>query len=268
MTDTPDERRAALLRAQALLDDELDAVHAAALESEIAVDPQLQRAAESGLAIRQSVRRHVAPETATPEFRQRILALAASAPAPVKRRPPPRWWQPAALAASFAIAGFLVGHLATAPQNGAPEAEVTRSLVDAYARAAISGQAYDIASSDRHTVKPWLAARTTLGAEVVDLAEAGYPLAGGRLDIVNGAPVATLVYRHHEHWIDVTELPAREGLSTAADAIATVNGYHMRRWNDGLRNYVAISDIDEAELAQFIAAFRKQVEGAKASREP
>jgi len=266
MTESPDDRRAALLRAQALFDEELDAAHAVAFEGEIASDPELRRATESGLAIRQALRRHVAKEAAPPELRRRILALAE--PAPIKRRPPSRWLQPAALAASFAIAGFLVGHLAIPPQSGAPEAQATRSLIDAYARAAISGQAFDIASSDRHTVKPWLAARTTLGAEVVDLADAGFPLAGGRLDIVDGAPVATLVYRHHEHWIDVTELPAKAGQASNAANVETVNGYHLRRWSDGSRAYVAVSDIDEGELANFVSAFRKQVEGAKTTREP
>lgn len=157
---------------------------------------------------------------------------------------------------------------AAGPKATPPEAAATQSLVDAFARSEISGQAYDIASSDRHTVKPWLAARTALGSEVIDLSDAGFPLAGGRLDIIDGAPVATLVYRHKEHWIDVTELPLGAASVASAENVATVKGFHIRRWSDGLRAYVAVSDIDDGELADFVIAFRKRVEAARASKEP
>ena len=53
-------------------------------------------------------------------------------------------------------------------------------------RSQISGQPVDVVSTDRHTVKPWLAGKLPVAAEVVDLAEAGFPLAGGRIDIVAG----------------------------------------------------------------------------------
>ena len=226
----------------------------------------MQRAARSGQTIRSALRRHVAKDRAPPELRARVLALAAAKPRPARWSPAS--FRPAALAASLTLAGFIVGYLAAGPKATPPEAAATQSLVDAFARSEISGQAYDIASSDRHTVKPWLAARTALGSEVIDLSDAGFPLAGGRLDIIDGAPVATLVYRHKEHWIDVTELPLGAASVASAENVATVKGFHIRRWSDGLRAYVAVSDIDDGELADFVIAFRKRVEAARASKEP
>ena len=129
-------------------------------------------------------------------------------------------------------------------------------LVSDFARAEISGQPFDVASSDRHTVKPWLATRATIAAEIVDLAPQGFTLAGGRIAIVDRIPAPTLVYRHREHLIAVTELPlgrpsAREG------AIETIDGFHVARWSDANLSFVAVSDIDETELADFVEAFRR-----------
>ena len=126
--------------------------------------------------------------------------------------------------------------------------------VAGYMRAEVSGQPFDVASSDRHTVKPWLAARVTLGAAVIDLADQGYPLAGGRIDIVDDRPVPTLVYRRREHVISVSELPLAS--ASGAGALA-MEGFHIERWRDRERAYIAVSDIDAPDLADFAQAFRR-----------
>jgi len=132
-------------------------------------------------------------------------------------------------------------------------------------RGQVSGQPFDVASSDRHTVKPWLASRVTLGAAVVDLAQAGYPLAGGRIDIVGAKPIPTLVYRRREHFISVSELPIGHG---AANGAASVEGFHVERWIDAERAYVAISDLDAGDLADFARAFRDAQRQAAAPAKP
>ncbi len=132
--------------------------------------------------------------------------------------------------------------------GGDPE---VAALVAGYQRAALSGQPIDVASSDRHTVKPWLAARTPLGVQAPDLADDGFPLVGGRIDIVDARPVPTLVYRKREHLISVSELP----LSSAEGGPTTLQGFHILRWRDRERAYVAISDLDVSDLQTFAANF-------------
>jgi anti-sigma factor RsiW len=134
---------------------------------------------------------------------------------------------------------------------------VAERLVSDFARAEIAGQPFDVASSDRHTVKPWLADRTTVSAEIVDLAPEGFPLAGGRVAIVDRVPAPTLVYRHNEHFVAVTELPPAAPQAQAATATDTIDGFHVARWSDANLSYVAVSDMDETTLAAFVEAFRK-----------
>jgi anti-sigma factor RsiW len=246
-----DPSRESALRANAALDGELDAANALEFERELARDPDL-RALHARLgAARDAVRRSAPRESAPEALRERVLRLAEVAEPPARRRM--RFGDaPRALAASLALVA-VIGALAWMFRVGGGEDPRLQALVSGYMRAQVSGQPFDVASSDRHTVKPWLAARVTLGAQVLDLAPAGYPLAGGRIDIVDHAPVPTLVYRRREHFISVSELPLRDAHSWRG----AVEGYHVESWADAERAYVAVSDIDAPELADFAEAFRR-----------
>ena len=111
------------------------------------------------------------------------------------------------LAASFAVLGFAAGVGLMALRLPDTSQRVADGLVSDFARAAVAGQPFDVASSDRHTVKPWLAGRTTVSADIADLAARGLP-AGRRPRFGRRPrPGPTLVYRHNEHVVAVTELP-------------------------------------------------------------
>lgn len=257
MTDDSEIRRRALLRAQAAFDGELDAVNALSFETDLESDPSLQRAWRRWRGLTMAFKRHAPKDRATSELRARVLALAN--PGSPAHQTFLRQTRLGGLAASLVAVGFVLGFFVAGQRASHLHADVPDTLVAAYARAQLSGQAFDIASSDRHTVKPWLASRAPLGTEVVDLADAGFPLAGGRLDMLDRAPAATLVYRRREHWIDVTELPIRGTKFDEGSGAKVVDGYLVRQWNDNARDYVVISDIDDAELETFIDAFRRKV---------
>ncbi|MGB6176617.1 MAG: anti-sigma factor, partial [Methylocella sp.] len=80
----------------------------------------------------------------------------------------------------------------------------------------------------------------------------GFPLAGGRIDVIAGAPAPVLVYRRKAHFISLTALPARGSPPPGAFAI---DGYSVQVWRDGGTDYWAISDIDPAGLANFRQLF-------------
>ena len=262
MTENPAASDDRMLRVHAALDGELDAANLLQLEREMRADPALASEYRLLASTREAIRRHAPREAAPRALTERIAALGApvapaatASPAAARR---PRWNTRGvmALAASVAVLGFAIGAgVATLRMPGVSQ-NTASGLVSDFTRAAVSGQPYDVASSDRHTVKPWLASRTTVSASIVDLAAQGFPLAGGRVAIVDRIPVPTLVYRHGEHLIAVTELSFGPPAPRAGASIETINGYHVARWSDASLNYVAVSDIDEKEFASFIEAFR------------
>jgi anti-sigma factor RsiW len=268
MTDRDANER--LLRLNAALDGELDAMGSLEFERELRHDPALAAEYRRLTELREAVRRH-APREAPPQtLADRIAALTAPAPAaappqaaaPIATTAPFRrraWLDSRALAmaASFAVLGFAVGAGLMSLRTPAGSGDVAQHLVSDFARAEIAGLPFDVASSDRHTVKPWLANRTTVSGTIVDLAPEGFPLVGGRVTIVDRVPTPTLVYRHNEHLVAVTELPPDTKLARGNGGIETIDGYHVARWADANLAYVAVSDMDEKTLGEFVEAFRR-----------
>jgi anti-sigma factor RsiW len=68
----------------------------------------------------------------------------------------------------------------------ATDDHVAESVVDSHMRGLMAQQPADIASSDRHTVKPWFNSRIPQSPQVIDLGKDGFPLIGGRVDVVGG----------------------------------------------------------------------------------
>jgi anti-sigma factor RsiW len=268
MTDRDVNER--LLRLHAALDGELDAMGSLEFEREMRDDAALAAEYRRLTQLREAVRRHAPREAAPQALADRIAALTASAPA----APPPqaiaaptatvmpfrrRTWldsRALAMAASFAVLGFAVGAGLTSLRTPMGSGDVAQNLVSDFARAAIAGQPFDVASSDRHTVKPWLADRTTVSASIVDLAPR-FPLVGGRVAVIDRIPTPTLVYRHNEHLVAVTELPLSPKGPRGTGGIETIDGYHVARWSDANLAYVAVSDMDETALGEFVTAFRR-----------
>ena len=112
----------------------------------------------------------------------------------------------------------------------------------------------DVPSSDQHTVKPWFAGKLDFSPPVVDLAAAGFPLAGGRLEHIDGRTAAALVFHRRQHAINVFIWPAITG--SVPTRQADRNGYHAESWSQDGLNFLAVSEIPAAELSQFATAFR------------
>jgi anti-sigma factor RsiW len=137
----------------------------------------------------------------------------------------------------------------TVEQFGQRE-NVANQVVAGHIRSLLAPQPFDMASSDRHTVKPWFTARLPVSPQVPDLAAQGFALLGGRVDVIGHDPVATIVYKHAAHTVSLTTL--RPGQSVSEQTIA---GYNVRSWSDPDFTYVAVSDLPSADLATFERAF-------------
>ena len=139
-----------------------------------------------------------------------------------------------------------------APQLAARDV-LARELVAAHVRAAVTGHVSDVISTDQHTVKPWFNGRLDFSPPVVDLADAGFPLEGGRVDYVDERTVAVLVYRRNRHPIDLFVWPARRGAPPLVPA--TRDGYQIEhRVVAGMQCW-AVSDLNAAELREFVERY-------------
>ena len=254
----------------AYLDGELDPMNALALERRLAHDPALAAEHDRLAALQNVLRTKIVPEPPSDALRARIekaVALRQPAWAPSSmalekavglRRPgrAPSWM---ALAASVMVAaalGSAVTFVATNPPQGETTADV---VVSDHIRALMAPQPIDVASSDKHTVKPWFNGRIPEAPRVVDLGKDDFPLVGGRLDVIGRDPVPTLVYRHGKHIISLTAIPA-PGKPDANPAERTDIGYNLVTWTEGGVTYWAVSDVAAASLAHFAELFRSAPE--------
>jgi anti-sigma factor RsiW len=112
-----------------------------------------------------------------------------------------------------------------------------------------------VPSTVQHTVKPWFDGKIDFAPTVTDLATSGFPLIGGRLDYIHNRAVAALVYKRHQHIINLFSWPA----TTTGDvkpAASQHNGYNLLTWTrDGMIG-VAVSDVNPTELQQFAQALQ------------
>ncbi len=237
-----------MLLVHAYVDGELDTADTLAMMQRMAAEPALAAECERIAALQRLMRRHLAGEKLPPGLRGRIDAMIGTP----RRRPQPSWL---ALAASVAVAAVLASGSTVLTVGPGPADMAADSVVSGHIRALMAPQPIDVASSDHHTVKPWFNGRIPEAPRVIDLAKDDFPLVGGRLDVVGQTPVPTLVYRHRQHLISLTEVPAR-GRANAAPGRRANGGYNLIGWTEDGVAYWAVSDIGAADLDAFARQFR------------
>jgi anti-sigma factor RsiW len=136
-----------------------------------------------------------------------------------------------------------------------PDDRPTTALVDSHIRALLAAQPADVMSSERHTVKPWFNTRLPVSPVVIDLESEGFPLIGGRVDVVATVPTPTLVYGRRKHMISVftTVDPV---FGEAPRTLQPVNGYNVVAWRKAGKSYWAVSDLNAVELTLFAQKFQ------------
>lgn len=239
---------------EAYLDGELDA--AAALD----VERHLQSCSDCAAllaelgALRSALRQSATYHRAGPALRARVRASLDDV-APTTRLQLPPWFHTAwAGAAGGVMASALAASLAFFFLLPAASETLVTDITNAHLRSIASAHLIDVVSTDRHTVKPWLAAHADLSPPVADFTRQGFTLIGGRVDFVDGARAAVTVYRHGAHIINVF---AWANYEETLPQFATRNGYHIVFWKSGNLVFCAISDtaVDELlELSRLLKA--------------
>jgi mycothiol system anti-sigma-R factor len=261
------------------IDDELDALDREAVRSHLASCPMCTARYERQRALGETLRQKLPTYRAPDLLRARIgsaLRVEAQRGATATARPPSRAtadvgavlksarrWKLAALAASVLfLASTTYGVVATRDARGGGgersalvDDAIAHDVLASHVRSLMPGHLTDVASSNRHNVKPWFNGRLDYSPPVYDLSDAGFPLVGGRVDYVGNRAVAVLVYQRRQHLISVYVWPSTRDAAGAAGAPdrtpePTRQGYHMISWTSGGMTRWAISDLDERELGE------------------
>jgi len=228
-----------------LVDGELDAANTALVEAHVARCESCREELERLQAVRTLLRgngvRHSAPDS----LARRVSAMPELAPRAANDNRLSRWLAPGlvgAIAASLAMITLL-------PPGS--QSIIDQELVSSHVRSLQPGHLTDVQTTNQHIVKPWFNGRIDFAPPVPELADVGFPLAGGRLDSIGGKTVAAIVYHRRLHTVNLFVWPAKDG----GERSFVKDGFAVTEWSrNGLR-FAAVSDIPAGELQQFHKLF-------------
>jgi anti-sigma factor RsiW len=252
----------------AFVDGELDLKSQLEMEQRLREDSAFRNQVEEIRALRESVRDNATYHLAPDAVRQRMVALMASgkvsSQAPHRVQPPAgersigdavrRWlnWRP--LAASLSFAAVLAVALNLAWLQSSKDDRLTDDVVASHVRSTLGQHLVDVASSDHHTVKPFLSSKLDFSPPVDELKVPGSVFLGGRVDYLDGRPVAALVYKQGEHVVNSFVWPG-----TAADSkprFSTERGYQIAHWSHKGTTHWVISDVNREEFQAIVRAMQ------------
>ena len=236
------------------LDGELDAARAGEFERHLENCRECANALGAEESLRASLRRVSLYEHAPVALRKKIrVALDAATASPAAIRLPA--WRWLAVAAAILLIASISWFAVPRFRDSSVSSPVTAAeIIDAHIRSLLPGHLTDVASTDQHTVKPWFDGKLAFIPPVKDFADDGFPLIGGRLDVLNGQNVAALVYGRRKHVINVFVWPTKEP-DTPIHPPGARQGYQWRHWRHQGMEFCAISDVSDSdlyELAQLI----------------
>jgi anti-sigma factor RsiW len=235
----------------AYFDGELDAVAARHFETRLAVEPDLAGDLARLKRLRTRLHADIAEDVPSAALRRQIARRFASPP----------WMRPQTLQslAAALVVGVAIGSAGTIGALPPRPADTTADQVVAgHIRALMAPSPADVASSDHHTVKPWFDGKVPFAPQVIELASAGFPLIGGRVDVVGLKPVPAMVYGAGKHLISLIEMPSET--SAAAPVTRRMDrGYEAVSWTENRVTFWAVSDASDEEMQAFVKALRAAI---------
>ena len=261
------------------LDGELDPMTSQEIEAHLRECHKCDQAYEAHTALAHAIGRRAPYYKAPTELRQRIQsslrdavgvrdsrsaarenpALLTSPRAERRLVLPEIPWNWLALAAAVILAAIIGSSLLPRLRPPAFDQFLATQLIASHVRSLMADHLTDVASTDQHTVKPWLDTKLDFAAPVLDLSGDGFPLVGGRLDYLDNHSAAALVYQRRKHFINLFIWPTTPGDSKAQKMVER-EGYHLVHWADGDFTYWAVSDVSVDDLQNFQRSFEQQVQ--------
>ena len=238
------------------LDGELDLAHTLEVERHLEECSECAQARDNHMALHTSIAAADLKYRCPGSLRTKIEIAVRREAGPTQIRPTfhRRWFAVAAgLLFALGASWFAVRWQSHSVMKGG----LAQDVVASHVRSLLVDHLTDVASSDRHTVKPWFSGKLDFAPTVIDYGSVGFPLAGGRLDYLDHRPVVALVYHRRKHAINLFLWPATQTVESAPQ-LESIQGYQLIHWTETSTNYWAISDLNAGELREFVECVRSE----------
>ncbi len=243
--------------AHAYFDGELDAVRSADFETHTGICVECQAELKAIGTLRTRLQESDLFEEASPQLVKRIRKQIARETNDGRARVFGAWrlsliptFGTLAAAAAVVALVFLVF------QSRNHSTQIAAELVDAHVRSLQPGHLTDVLSTDQHTVKPWFDGKLDFVPPVSDFSGQGFPLVGGRLDIIDGHNVAALVYSRGKHLINVFVWPYTGKESSLVNS-GSRQGYNWVQWQADEMEFCLVSDASPETLRELQKIIRQ-----------
>ena len=240
----------------AYFDGELDAVRSAEFEGHLNVCAECQAELREITALRKQIKESNLFKQSSPQLRDRVrkqIAKEANGGRSILSRARALLQVPA-LGALAATASLTIVFLML--QSHTHSTRITAELIDAHVRSLQPGHLTDVQSTDQHTVKPWFDGKLDFIPPVSDFSDKGFPLVGGRLDILDGHNVAALVYSRRKHMVNLFVWPYRDEDPKVVGS-GSHQGFNWLRWQSGDMAFCLVSDVSATDLLQLKELIRQ-----------
>jgi anti-sigma factor RsiW len=233
------------------LDRELDPEQSLGLEQHLSDCPECRSLMREYLDFQSFFRSNAPVYTAPPQLRTDVLATIRRAEVRSEFRLFRQPWIYAAAALFLVLPGLTIFIADNAKK-------LSGQAVERFTQSVAANHLVDIASSDQQVLKPWFEARLNFTPPLASLEAAGYVLLGGRTDIIQNRPVATLVYQHDKSIVTLFCWPPNDGLLSKGDYL--IKGYNVCTWGNSTCNYIVVSNLDKPKLDSFVDSLRARAE--------
>jgi anti-sigma factor RsiW len=228
---------------QGYFDGELDAVRAAEFEKHMASCANCQASLKGLRSLRVGLQNADLYQGASIRLRSKIAEELGS-----QGRGSSRKWKSFLVPALSMVILLIAVWAAVITQHRAYSVRLQAELIDAHVRSLQPGHLTDVQSTDQHTVKPWFDGKLDFIPPVGDFSAQGFPLLGGRLDVIEGRNVAALVYGRRKHLINLFVWP--EGKDPAVSGEGSRQGYNWLSWRAGDMRFCLVSDVSPGDLRE------------------
>jgi anti-sigma factor RsiW len=239
------------MKLDAYADESLPPEELAAMEDHLRACPSCAAEALAKIQVKRATRAAAAQYALSPQFQMRPGFRLQIEESIHKDRKPLRRsaWLPWSAASAIALA--LIALSAILINRHVAREQAVAELLDLHVATLASPNPVDVASTDKHTVKPWFQGKLPFTFNLPDLDNSPYKLLGGKLVYFRHNPGAQLLYELRKHQLSVFIVQDQSGAIPLGTSLTSTSekGFSVETWSQSGLRYVVIGDTSPADVS-------------------